>query len=294
MPAERQPPVPRAAQRMMWLARAVSTVGLAIGIYFAIVSMADGHAAQALLVLAIAVCYTLSTWVDPLSPLFWVTLGCLSGLFLFVDPGLVSLTLAVALVILFWMRSRIQPPSVSSLTPIFTDDVMPGAAAYVAELTDLGWRQVGGYTFDSARTPVTATVLLHPDGDRYAAITDMVFGIESRYPDSKILLTINSSRASLPPAYLTNVRRGSPAKLADSHQRAIDVLESYGLTPLPLDPEAVVEEALASEVETIEWNARRHGFGLFNFGGGAGELDDSSVSAQRIEMWIAAPVSNST
>lgn len=286
MPADRYLPLPQAAQRMVWLARAVSTVGLAIGVYFAIFWMSQGQVIQALLVLAIAVSYSLSTWVNPLSPWLWVTLGCLSGLFLLVDPGVVSVTMAVALVVLFWMRSRLEAPSVSSLTPIFTDDVMPGAEGYVAELTDLGWHHAGGYTFESGRTPVTATVLLHPDGDRYAVITDMVFAIESRYPDSKILLSINSGRASLPPSYLTNVRRGSPAKLAASHQTALDVIESFGLTPLPLDPEAVVEEALASEVETIEWTARRSGTGLFNFGSGLGELDDSSVSAQRIEMWM--------
>lgn len=290
MAADLRPPLPKSAQRLVWLSRAASTAGLAIGMYIAATWLSHGNVVEGLLVLAIAAAYALSTWLNPLSPWLWVALGALSALFLVIDTGVVSITMAIALLVLFWMRSRLQAPSVSSLTPIFSDEVMPGAAGFVAELTDQGWEHVGGYAFESGHSPVTATVLLHPDADRYAAITDMVYAIESRYDDARILLTINSGRAALPPAYLSNVVKGSPGELAAAHQRAVELVASHGLTPLPLDPEAVVEEALASEVETLEWNARRGG-GLFNFGGGAGELDDSAISATRIATWlVAAPV----
>lgn len=288
MPGDRHPPLPQSAQRIVWLARVASTAGLALGVYLATRLVAHGDTVQALLVLAIAGAYAISTWVNPLSPWLWVALGVLAGLFVLIDTGVVSITLAIALVVLFWMRGRLQAPSVSSLTPIFTDEVMPGAARFVAELTDLGWEHVGGYAFESENAPVTAAVMLHPDGDRYAAITDMVYAIESRFDDARILLTINSGRASLPPVYLTNVVKGSPTELAESHQHAVDLLAAQGLTPLRLDREAVVEEALASEVETLEWHARHGSGGLFNFGGGAGELDDSAISATRIDTWLAA------
>lgn len=290
MPADRRPPLPQSAKRIVWLARAASTVALALGIYLAAGLAAAGGTLEAVLVLGIAGAYAISTWVNPLSPWLWVTLGVLAGLFVLIDPGVVSITLAVALVVLFWMRGRLQVPSVATLTPIFTNEVMPGAAGFVDELAGLGWEHVGGYAFESGHTAVTAAVMLHPDGDRYAAVTDMVYAIESRYDDVRILLTINSGRAALPPAYLTNVVKGSPTELAASHQRAIELLADHGVMPLPLDPEAIVEEALASEVETLEWNARRAGAGLFNFGGGTGELDDSAVSATRIETWLASQV----
>jgi hypothetical protein len=289
MPALRRPPLPRSAQRIVWLARAASTVGLAFGLYLAARLAAHGAAAPAMLVLSIAGAYAISTWLNPLSPWMWIALAVLTGLFVASDHGPISITLAVALVVLFWLRSRPQVPSVSSLTPIFTDEVMPRAATFVAELTDRGWEHVGGYAFQTGRTPVTAAVLLHPEGDRYAAITDMVYAIESRFDDARVLLTINSGRASLPPFYLTNVVKASPADLAASHQQALELLAERGLTPLPLDPEAVVEEALASEVETLEWSARHGNGGLFNFGGGAGELDGSAISATRIETWLEAP-----
>ena len=289
MPADRRPPLPRSAQRIVWLARAASTAGLAFGVYLAVRLAAHGATAPAMLVLAIAGAYAISTWLNPLSPLMWIALAVLAGLFVISDQGPISITLAVALVVLFWLRSRPQLPSISSLTPIFTDDVMPRAATLVAELTDQGWERVGGYAFQSGRTPVTAAVLLHPDCDRYAAITDLVYAIESRFDDAKVLLTINSGRASLPPFYLANVVKGSPTDLAAGHQQAVELLSERGLTPLLLDPEAVVEEALASEVETLEWGARHGRGGLFNFGEGTGELDDSAISATRIETWLAAP-----
>lgn len=273
---------------MVWLARAISTVGLAIGVLIAGLWLADGRVGPALLVLAVTAAYALSTWVNPLSPWFWVVAGGISTVLVIVDPGVVSVTLAVALVVLFWMRARLQAPSVSSLTPIFTNEVMAGAEHHVAELIDLGWEHVGGYTFDSAKAPVTAAVLLHSDADRYAVVTDVVFAIESRFDDARILLTINSGRASLPPAYLSSVVKGTPGRLAASHQRSLEILSTHAMTPQPLDPEAVVEEALASEVETTEWNAARSNTGLFNFGGGAGEIDDSAVWATRIETWLAS------
>lgn len=290
MPAKLLPPLPRAARRTVWLARAISTVGLVIAALIAAIWLSEGNTGQALLVLGVAAAYALVTWLNPLSPIFWVVVGVLSALFVLTDPGIVSITLAVALVVLFWMRGRIQAPSLSSLTPIFTDEVMAGAERWVGELTDLGWEHVGGYSFESAKVPVTVAVLLHPDADRHAVITDVVFAIESRYDDSRFLLTINSGRAALPPSYLPNIVRGTPGDLAASHTRAIEILVSHGVTPQQLDPEAVVEEALASEVETTEWNALRGGGGgMFNFGAGPGEIDESAVSAIRIENWLAEP-----
>jgi len=285
-----QPPVPQSAQRMVWLARAVSSVGLVIAVYVGLYWSAQGETVLAFLTLAIAVAYLLSTWINPMSPWLWISLGSLSVVLMLLDPGVVTVTMAAAVALLFLMRGRMRiAPSVASLRPVFTDTVMDGAEAYVVELTDMGWSHVGGYAFDSARISVTAAVLVHENLDRHAVITDMIFAIESRFADSRFLVTLNSDRTGLPPNYLANVvSGGSPGALALAHQQALDILATHGMTPLQLDEEAIVEEALASEVETTEWTMQNRSRGLFDFGGGTGQVDTSSVSAQRIVSWMTS------
>lgn len=275
---------------MIWLARAVSSVGLVIGVYVGAYWASQGETILAFLTLAMAVAYVLSTWINPMSPWVWVSLGSLSAVLVLLNPGVISITMAIAVGVLFWMRGRMRiAPSVATLRPVFTDMVMDGAAAYVAELTDAGWNHVGGYAFDSARISVTASVLVHTSLDRYAVITDMVFAIESRFEGNRFLVTLNSDRTGLPPNYLANsVFGASPGALALAHQQALDVLASHGLTPVKLDEEAIVEEALASEVETTEWSMQNPSPGLFNFGAGKGQVDGSSVSEQRIVAWMAS------
>ena len=65
-----QPPMPRSAQRMIWLARAISSVGLVIGVYVGAYWASQGETVLAFLTLAIAVAYVLSTWINPMSPGF--------------------------------------------------------------------------------------------------------------------------------------------------------------------------------------------------------------------------------
>ena len=283
-----QPPLPPSALRMVWLARAVSAVGLVIGVYVGALAAAEGELLHAFLILALALAYVLVTWANPHSPLVWLAIGTMVLILVVLDPGVISITVAIAASVFFWMRGRFgRSPSMASLRPVFTDTVTRGAEVYVGELSELGWRHVGGYAFDLARIPITAVVLVHPNLDRYSVITDMVFSIESRFPDSRFLVTLNSGRSGLPPNYLANdITGASPGALADAHQQALDVLATRGVTPMELDEEAIVEEALASEVETAEWSRANPSRGLFNFGGGAGVLDDSSVSAQRVETWL--------
>ena len=49
----------------------------------------------------------------------------------------------------------------------------------------------------------------------------------------------------------------------------------------------IVSEALASEVETIQWSKQNPPGGLFNFGRGVGLLDESPEARGRIETWLA-------
>lgn len=290
MAHHRYPPVPKSAQRIIWLGRAISAIGLVIGVYVGSQLASQGHTSRAFLILSLAAVYVLTTWVSALSPLLWVSVGGMVLIFVVLEPNVISFTLVLAVAVLFWMRGKGQssPIDPAGLHPVASDTVMPGAERYVTQLTELGWRQAGAYAFDSKRTSVTASVLVHPDLDRYADITDMVFGIESRFDGSRILITLNSGRGRLPPNYLANdVVGASPADLADAHQQALDVLATFRVTPLQINEKTVVSEALASEVETIQWSNQNRPGDLFNFGRGVGILDGSRDARDRIEAWLA-------
>jgi hypothetical protein len=284
------PPAPKGARRLIWVARALAAAAFVVGLSMAMLAAREGETVLAMLFVAISVAYVLGTWANPLSPMLWIAIGTIVVVLLILDPGALTITLAIGTAVLFWLRGRKQstPIDASTLRPVAPEAVMPGAEEYVGRLTDRGWRQAGAYEFDALTSAVIASVLVHPDLDRHAEITDMVFAIESRFEGSLILLTISSGRTRLPPNYLANdVLGASPDELADSHQRALDLLAGFGVTPLEVAEHTIVSEAMASEVETIEWSIRNPSGGLFNFGAGVGELDDSPDSRERIEAWLA-------
>ncbi len=263
---------------MVWLMRAISGVAAIIGGYLAAQLASRGETLLAVLYLTIAIAYLLATWTNPLSPLLWVGIGAMIGVFLFLDTGVMSITLAIAAAVLFWMRGRKQgsPVDPGSLRPVSPESVMEGAHPYVAELIESGWRQAGAYAFDSPKVPVTVSVLVHPNLDRHAEITDMVFSIESRFRESRILISNSSGLAGLPPSYLTNdVAGASPAELADAHQSALDILAGHDLAPLQVLEHTIVSEAMASE----RWRP--------SSGASRTPLEGSSTS-------VAAPVHSTT
>ncbi len=290
MASRRYPPVPKAARRIIWLGRAISAIGLVIGVYVGMQLASRGQTSRAFLILSLAAVYVLTTWVSALSPLLWVSVGGMVLIFVVLEPNVISVTLVVAVAVLFWMRGKGQtsPIDPAGLRPAASDAVMPGAERFVTQLTERGWRQAGAYAFDSKRASVTASVLVHPDLDRYADITDMVFGIESRFEGSRMLITLNTGHGSLPPNYLGNGLVGaSPAELADAHQQALDIIATFDVAPLHINEKTVVSEALASEVETIQWSKQNPPGGLFNFGRGVGLLDESPEATERIQAWLA-------
>lgn len=287
------PPLPPAARRMMWLVRAISAFALIVGVYLAFNLASQGDTLSAILFLAISIGYVLATWMSPLSPLLWIGMGVMVAVLLVLDPGVISITLAIAAAILFWIRGKKQssPVDPASLRPVAPESVMDGSRPFVTELLESGWRQAGAYAFDSRKAPVTVSVLVHSNLDRHAEITDLVFSIESRFHDSRILISNSSSRAGLPPSYLTNdVFGASPTELAEAHQRALDILAGYELEPQHVLEHTIVSEAMASEMETIEWSQQNPTGGLFNFGGGAVALDDSPASNERIEAWLESSI----
>ncbi len=79
----------------------------------------------------------------------------------------------------------------------------------------------------------------------------------------------------------------SPAELADAHQQALDILATFDVAPLQINEKTIVSEALASEVETIQWSKQNPPGGLFNFGRGVGLLDESPEARGRVETWLA-------
>ena len=293
MKLRKYPPLPQSARPVLWLVRALSSLAMILGVYLAVQLASRGDTLSAILFLAISIAFVLATWMNPLSPLLWVGIGAMVTVLVILDPGVISITLAITAAVMFWIRGMKQgsPVEAASLRPIEPDSVMNGAQPFVTELLESGWRQAGAYAFDSRRKAVTVSVLVHPNLDRHAEITDIVFSIESRFQDSRILISNSSGRTAWPPSYLTNdVFGASPAELAEAHQRALDLLAEYDLEPQHVLEHTIVSEAMASEMETIEWSQENPSGGLFNFGGGADPLDDSPASKERIEAWLESSI----
>ena len=53
-----------------------------------------------------------------------------------------------------------------------------------------------------------------------------------------------------------------------------------------LDDEAIVEEALATEVETTEWSREHRSGGLMRLFRSEGAVDESERSIARIDAWL--------
>ena len=109
--------------------------------------------------------------------------------------------------------------------------VMPGAEELVQQFSAEGFRALGAYRFQSGGRLVVLTVMLGPQGDRLAVVTDKVWQVASRF-GRRSLLTTNSAVAPVPVDVLRQqVSGGRPAELIRAHDSALTLLAGHSHRP---------------------------------------------------------------
>jgi hypothetical protein len=274
-------------------AAVVSLLGLAT----AALALVTGNERIALLVLVVTGAYDLGILSVRLRIPWLTTLLLAVAAFVcgvLVGHPFVGVVAAVALagwLVLGSSRLQLDP---SSVQPLESTAVDPEAAEHAAAFEALAFEQAGALSFVPAPgKTVIETLLIGPEGDRYAVVTDLVLNVVSSF-GGRILVTRNSALATVPPDVLGNDLRGAtPAELAAAHERALEILAARGLTPDRIRPEHLVEAHVAFERRCIEWATagagRRVVQSFFSSGLGAGALDETSASGRRIDAWLAAP-----
>jgi hypothetical protein len=208
-----------------------------------------------------------------------------------------ALGIGLAVVLMLAVVRSVRGSGWDTVRALEPTDVDPQTAAHVAAFEALGFEQVGAYGFDpEPERTVVVSVLIGPGGDRYAAVTDVVFDVFSVF-GRRVLVTRNSAKTSLPAEFLTNDFRGAePAELVelvDAHERALEVLRARGLRADPIERERLVEMQLALERRCIEWGVRssrrRVLHDALGSGLGGGPLDASASALARVEAWLVSP-----
>jgi hypothetical protein len=128
------------------------------------------------------------------------------------------------------------------LEPLDHPAVMPGAEDLVQQFSAAGFRAVGAYRFRVAGRPIILTVLIGPERDRIAAVTDKTWQVVSRF-GTRSLVTGNSAVAPLPADVLRQqVAGGGPAEIIGAHDAALTLLNRRSRQP----------DVFATETEVLE------------------------------------------
>jgi hypothetical protein len=148
---------------------------------------------------------------------------------------------------------ELQPVDVDPSAAV-SDAVMPGAEPLVQELSSRGFRTIGGHRCRPGGRTIITTVMVGPECDRMALVTDRVWEVASRF-DSRWLVTINIATAPLPSDVLRQeVGGGAPSDVARAHQAALELLAGSSLRPDRFSTDAeVLTSALAMERRAIEF-----------------------------------------
>jgi hypothetical protein len=278
-------------------ARSIAVATLLVGLVAAALVAWLGELRLALTASAVPLVYLVAVLVTPLR-IFWLTIllyalvPALAGYLLdYAVLGLVAGAGLAAWMVLGAMRGL--SAVAATIRPLEAVTVDPGATEHVAAFEALGFEPVGAYAFDpEPGRAVAVTVLLGPNADEYALVTDLVLDVVSIF-DSRLFITANSAVAALPPEYLSNALRGAnPDEIVHAHRRGLRLLAAQDLTPDRIDRERLLETQLLLDRRCSDWSLRdrraRVLQSLFASGLGSGPLDEGPSSRQRIEEWLGA------
>lgn len=291
--ARRHPPLPTEARPVFWVLR---TIGLLIGLsglYLAAVAAQKRAWSIMVATLFLGGGFFALMWMHPLSAWFLPTVVGLSVVVAFIlRSWAIAAILAAFVALLAWSRlrpfaragSRLDPDKIAIAEP---GAVMKNARAFVDEFKAAGFEQVGALRYSVGRVEVVESLLLSPDGFSYAAVTDSILHLASRFPEGRELLTRNSNRIPLPDYFLINsVAGGGPTELMTSHRGALALVAERGHEPVPTMAPDLARLVLDGERAAIAWtNANRQAASSF---AGRRPLSVRPGRHEEIDAWLRA------
>lgn len=212
----------------------------------------------------------------------WYTRNILPTGFLILIGGLAAASL-VASVRWKWVPRSLVPGNVTRAPD---DAVGEGAERFLGEFEELGYRQVGALSFRTMGFDVIESIMIGPNRDRFAQVTDAVITVVSHFGE-RSLLTRNSGLTGVPSHVLTNDLRGAgPDELDAAHDRALDKISAWA-RPDPIDTDSIVDRTIDEERQTIEW-MRSGGTKVIvsRSGLGSGPLWDRADRDESISAWL--------
>lgn len=203
------------------------------------------------------------------------------------DQPVIGLAAGVAFSVYGVVSSRRLPADLTSDTVVETaaDAVGEGAEDFVGQFVQLGYRQVGALTFRTQGHEIVESIMIGPEGDRYAMVTDAILAITSRF-GSRSLVTRNSALSRMAPEMLDNpLQGGSPAELDTCHSEALALLAPH-IRPEVVDAKAVTALAIIDEKRSIDWLRSLRTHLLPGGGAGGGPLASHPSAEQLIDGWL--------
>ena len=170
--------------------------------------------------------------------------------------------------------------------------IMPGAEALAQQFVVEGFRVAGGYGCRIGGKRVLLTVMIGPQRDRLAVVTDKVWYVVSRF-GQRTLVTGSSGAAPVPPGVLRQqIADGSPAELLHAHNAALTIVSGRMIRPDVFDTdEHALDAVLEHEERAVAFmgrapvaNALRMETGRPTRAMLSGDPDDQ----KRVDEWLKA------
>jgi hypothetical protein len=288
-------PVPQAARPFLRSGRyAIVPVGL-LGSIAAGLAWAEGSRSFAVAITASVGLFGVSAW---LAPRPYSSAPAVLAIALLIWPirhvvpvGLLVIVLATVIVALSARRmakGRLPSDATPDNVRRAPDDAVGvGAEEFVRTFRELGYHQVGALSFRVFGFDVIETLMIGPNADRYAEVTDAAINVVSRF-GHRTLLTRNSGMTALPPGVLASDLRGAdPRELDSAHDRGIEEVSPW-VSPDRIERDDFVERAIEEERRSLAW-ARTQGRRLVasTSGLGSGPLWERSDRATAIAAWLS-------
>lgn len=248
------PPLPTAVRPFYWILR---TFGILIGIAAVVIGVLLARQRvwqEAAWVLVSGPSFAILTWLPPTSRWVLPLMVVLAlGVSVVLQSWLVAAVLFAAIAWTVWKRQQIGPLP-KEFEVVDSDTVMKNAHRFVESFESFGFERAGGYRARIGKIRIIISILLSPDARSYASVTDAVLHLTSCFPDGRTLVTRNSNQSPLPYRMLVNPIPGAtPDALVAGHDRALQTLAEHGHFPMPLTSNELVQIAIDSELEAIEW-----------------------------------------
>jgi hypothetical protein len=280
------------------LARVVTWVAAAVTLPAAALFASLGAYTQAVAAGLAAAAALLLAWNRD-SPVgyTWIVFALLAGSFAAYGHPIVAAAVAVGLVLVVGLYvapdvREIRLLRAAELEPAEPAATMAGAEAAVAAFEAVGFRRIGGHRAQLGPHVIVVTVLIGEAGDRFAAVTERIVEVVSRFGD-RTLVTTNRAQLPLPAGVLRQeIADSGPDELVSAHDVALRLLAAQEARPDRLGTDAeVLELALSLDLQAVRFVAdaswkyvlRKH----FRRTEDEPMLAGDDAGRRRIDAWLA-------